>query len=142
MRSHLLFFGLYGLNDRDTGSKANWNRAAPPQICLQGLREEPSTPLQLRPPLKGLLAAHLLPQSPQLSSTPQPPLGEYVAVPLPGHRVTEMVALSVCCLTGSTDSQPEMSLCVERLEFGNEPETQEGKEAWCRSSGLTPSTTA
>lgn len=65
-----------------------------------------------------------------------------MTVPLPGHRVTKMVTVSICCLTGSTHIQPEMSICVKRFEVGNEPETQKEKETQCRSSGLTSSTIA
>lgn len=141
MGSHPFFSSLNGLSDRDTGSRHDWNMAAHgSQICLQRLQEEPSTALQLRQSSEGLLTFYLLSQSPQLSSTPQPPLGKYVAVPPPGRRVTEMLTLSVCCLAGSTDIQPEMSICEKRFEVGNEPETQKGKETRCRSSGLSSST--
>lgn len=81
---------------QESGLAETWLH--PHRYHLPGLQEEPTPPLQLRSPLEGLPPHLLSLQSPQLSSAHQPPLSEYVAVPLPGHRVTEMVTLGACCL--------------------------------------------
>lgn len=115
-------------------------RLPPHRYVCRGPRKSPHLPSSSGPLLK---VCHLASSFSRLPS--RLPLSSHLLLSRgcsSARPQDERAGDSPCLLTGSTDIQSETSICLKKFGAGNEPETQRGRETWCRSPGLMSFTTA